>query len=124
MNEIQEKALNVALNKISGKWDEIKLNDLINEIKINDLDLIKYTGFMEDEVKDLKIFQDNDFKRPEFTDILEKFNIDKGKCEKNENWFYVEFYDNDKLFKDLSKKIKFKGKSEHEMDPDFFKKLL
>jgi len=123
LEDIKEKALNLALNKISGSWDELKLSDLINQIKIQDLDLIQITGFDDIEIQDLAMFQD-DFKRPEFTDILEKYNIKKGVSNKNENWFYVEFYENDKLFENISKKIKFKGKSMHEVDPDFFKSLL
>jgi hypothetical protein len=123
LEDAQEKALNVALNKISGEWDEIKLSNLINQIKIEDLDLINVTGFTQDELQDLSMFN-GDFKRPEFTDILEKYNIDKGKCKKNENWFYVEFYDDNKLFNALSSKVKFKGKSIHEIDANFFKDLL
>lgn len=44
----QEKALNLALNKIKGKWDEEKLTAVIIELKGSPL--IPATGFREDEV--------------------------------------------------------------------------
>ena len=41
----KEKALNVALNKISGEWDFTKLTSLLKEIKINNEDDFLLTGF-------------------------------------------------------------------------------
>lgn len=45
----KEKALNVALNKISGRWDEEKLAALLRDINLD----VSLTGFDEDEVEDL-----------------------------------------------------------------------
>lgn len=45
----KEKALNVALNKISGRWDEEKLAVLLKDIESE----ISLTGFDNDEVNDL-----------------------------------------------------------------------
>lgn len=45
----KEKALNVALNKISGRWDEEKLAVLLKNIDSD----VALTGFDDDEVKDL-----------------------------------------------------------------------
>lgn len=45
----QEKTLNVALNKISGDWDEEKLNELLEEIEELTGD-ISLTGFDIDEI--------------------------------------------------------------------------
>lgn len=39
----KEKALNVALNKIAGEWDDAKLLDLLQEIKLDGL--LDVTGF-------------------------------------------------------------------------------
>lgn len=51
LNDTDEKALNIALNKISGDWDAEKLEDLIREIKLDtDFDL-ELTGFSLDEVE-------------------------------------------------------------------------
>lgn len=43
-DEIHEKALNLALNKISGQWDTNKLQPLLEEITLTDLD-VELTGF-------------------------------------------------------------------------------
>ena len=44
LNENDEKALNIAMNKINGEWDEQMLADLITDLKEADYDL-DYTGF-------------------------------------------------------------------------------
>lgn len=44
IDETKEKALNIALNKISGDWDHIKLEDLMAELEELDFDL-SLTGF-------------------------------------------------------------------------------
>ena len=50
LDEAHEKALNVALNKISGNWDAEKLEDLLRDINLNtDLD-VEFTGFDTDEL--------------------------------------------------------------------------
>ncbi|WJE28965.1 ParB N-terminal domain-containing protein [Bacillus altitudinis] len=52
LNDQDEKALNVALNKISGHWDETKLEKLLTELKDNNLDL-ETIGFSEEEYEEL-----------------------------------------------------------------------
>lgn len=47
-----EKALNIALNKISGEWDTLKLKDLLVELDLGDYD-ISLTGFDNQELEDL-----------------------------------------------------------------------
>ena len=50
LDDAHEKALNVALNKISGNWDAEKLEDLLRDINLNtDLD-VEFTGFDNDEL--------------------------------------------------------------------------
>lgn len=46
----KEKALNVALNKISGQWNEDKLALLLKELDAENLDL---SGFAEEEIQDV-----------------------------------------------------------------------
>ena len=51
LNDTDEKALNIALNKISGDWDAEKLEDLIREISLDtDFD-VELTGFTLEEVE-------------------------------------------------------------------------
>lgn len=49
IDKTKEKALNVALNKISGEWDMQKLGSLLNELKTDNFDL-DITGFDPDEL--------------------------------------------------------------------------
>lgn len=44
LDKDNEKALNIALNKITGEWDEIKLKNLLLELDLNEYDL-QNTGF-------------------------------------------------------------------------------
>ena len=66
MSEEKEKALNVALNKISGEWDNDKLSLLISDLQLMDFD-VSLTGFDAQELDALfkdtqrKGVQDDDF---------------------------------------------------------------
>ena len=53
----EEKALNIALNKIQGEWNNEKLEDLFNDLSIEGVDLT-LTGFDKLEIKNL--FKDVD----------------------------------------------------------------
>ena len=70
LDEDREKALNIALNKISGEWDMNALADLLEELKRTDLDLA-LTGFDADEVDEL-------FRKMQTTDEVKEddFNVD------------------------------------------------
>ena len=50
--EAKEKALNIALNKISGDWDKNKLSLLIADLQGEDFD-VSLTGFDPAEIDDL-----------------------------------------------------------------------
>ena len=52
LDKQNEKALNIALNKISGEWDEVKLKDLLLDLDIADFD-ISLTGFDRKELEEL-----------------------------------------------------------------------
>ena len=64
LNKNKEKALNIALNKISGDWDNSKLEELLAELKETNIDL-DITGFSFDEVdnilKDITGSKEDDF---------------------------------------------------------------
>ena len=67
MSEEKEKALNIALNKISGNWDDEKLKELLSELNSDELML---TGFNEDEIDSLM----NDIDIDEFFEEQEESN--------------------------------------------------
>jgi ParB-like chromosome segregation protein Spo0J len=52
LDEQKEKALNIALNKISGDWDKDKLALLITDLNASDFD-VSLTGFDPGELDDL-----------------------------------------------------------------------
>lgn len=64
LDKTNEKALNIALNKIQGDWDEEKLEALLQELKLEDFDT-NLTGFDFDEVdeilKDVNGSKEDDF---------------------------------------------------------------
>lgn len=66
IDKVREKALNIALNKITGAWDDSLLADLLKDIESNDFDLGK-TGFEPPEIEELfsqvhdKNVKDDDF---------------------------------------------------------------
>lgn len=78
LSEEKEKALNIALNKISGEWDKEKLSLLIADLQGADFD-VSLTGFEPAEIDDLfkasvkdKIHDDNfdvdaELKKPAIT---------------------------------------------------------
>jgi len=51
LSENEERALNVALNRISGEWDWGKLSAMLKEL--DDPELLKATGFAEHELEPL-----------------------------------------------------------------------
>ena len=52
VDKVREKALNIALNKITGAWDENLLADLLQDIQDSDFDL-GFTGFEPPEIETL-----------------------------------------------------------------------
>ncbi len=70
IDKVKEKALNVALNKISGEWQMDKLKDLLQELE-NEIDL-GITGFDDEEIKELLARMDTE----EATD--DDFDVDEA----------------------------------------------
>ena len=78
MDEEKEKALNIALNKISGEWDKDKLALLITDLQATDFD-VSLTGFdpaeiddlfkdsVKDGIQDDAFDVDEELKKPSFT---------------------------------------------------------
>lgn len=54
LDKNSEKALNIALNKITGEWDEEKLYDLLQDLDLNGYDF-SLTGFTRSELEDLQV---------------------------------------------------------------------
>ena len=69
---LKEKALNIALNKISGEWDENKLASLIADLDAGAFD-VSLTGFEATEVEELM----NKFYSKDA--VQDEFDVDKAK---------------------------------------------
>ena len=70
VDKVREKALNIALNKITGAWDENLLADLLKDIQDSDFDLGK-TGFEPPEIETL-------FNKVHTKDVKEdEFDVDE-----------------------------------------------
>lgn len=90
IEEDKEKALNVALNKISGAWDEDKLMSLITDLEGSDFD-VSLTGFDVAELDELfkdsltDGIEDDDFdveeelKQPTFSKLGDVWQLGKHK---------------------------------------------
>jgi len=72
LSKSKEKALNLALNKITGDWDRTKLEKILREIESVDF---AFTGFSEDELA--KIIDDINIETPEYDiapRLMEEYN--------------------------------------------------
>jgi DNA modification methylase len=75
LNKKEEKKLNLAMNKITGQWDENKLTELLKDLN-NDYDSI---GFDTEEINNLLAEAENVLKNKNITKEKkeEKFDVDK-----------------------------------------------
>ena len=75
LDKNKEKALNLALNKISGEWDNDKLEQILAELKETDIDM-NITGFSNDEIdnilKDVLGSKEDDFDIEEALNEIEE----------------------------------------------------
>ena len=123
IDKTKEKALNIALNKITGTWDELKLKNLFLDLEGFDL---KLTGFADSELKkyfDLKIESsgevakdtDNGIQSGQLYLIEGKHKLLCGDCTKKDN---VSFLFNgkkvDALVTDPPYGVDYGGKVEHQ----------
>jgi len=86
MSEDKEKALNIALNKISGAWDQEKLALLITDLQGTDFD-VSLTGFdpaelddlfkdsLKDGIKDDDFDVDSELKKPAITKLGDTWRL-------------------------------------------------
>ena len=75
LDETAEKQLNIAMNKVTGEWDEVKLKELLDGLG----DAAPETGFDLYEIEGLEnnvdALVDGDFLDSELKSIEETFNI-------------------------------------------------
>lgn len=112
LDEKQEKKLNLALNKITGFWDNEKLKELFDDLELSEEELFA-TGFDKYELENLNTDFISDLLEDDFSSVgkeLDKFavtfNIDIAYKEKFEAYFKV--YGKDELIKVLIDSVEVK----------------
>lgn len=131
----------LADNRIAEKsnWNNAKLEINFKTLKKKRWNT-KLTGFKDTSSEKLKLAAkprrglstpggENEFpdgyKKPEFDDLVDKFKDEKGKSDKNEQWFYVEFYKDPDKFKELQELLSpYIVEGKHELDGDWFYNLI
>lgn len=102
MQEAQEKAFNIALNKISGSWDDEKLRELLADIEANvDMGAI---GFDKEEFESLVNAESNNF-------INELLNDDFISISYDKKYFAVTFTFQSELKERFDRYFKENGKA-------------
>ena len=86
VDKTREKALNIALNKITGAWDDDLLAALLGELKAEDFDL-SFTGFepvdlekllgTKDEAKEDGFDVESELKQPAFSKLGDIWHLGK-----------------------------------------------
>ncbi|MDW3783643.1 ParB N-terminal domain-containing protein [Staphylococcus saprophyticus] len=81
MDEQNEMALNIALNKVEGEWDRAKLKQVLDELEE---DKLSFTGFDDDEISsimndiDINDFFEEEEKQPERNDDEQDSKLDRS----------------------------------------------
>ena len=83
-DEDHEKALNLALNKISGDWEYEKLNTVLDDLSSDGFD-VDLTGFSNLEVTEIQLggnieYEQESFEDEDIEDIYEEPEKDKYQC--------------------------------------------
>lgn len=81
----KEKAMNIALNKISGEWDMEKLIEITDELKLNEFVDVDLTGFEEAELDEIKlksglVYKEDDFSEEDIESMYEEPKTKKIIC--------------------------------------------
>src|SRR5699024_12538915 len=86
VDKTREKALNIALNKITGAWDDDLLAALLGELKAEDFDL-SFTGFepvdlekllgTKDEARETGFDVESELMQPAFSNLSDSWHRGK-----------------------------------------------
>jgi len=129
-----KKLLTISMNNIRGENDFDKFQAVLKDIadNIDTESISKLTGietnYIESITTDMEKFK-RGMEGDDFDDILKNFDTGKGQGkagEKNENWFYVEFYKDDKKYNEMMFFLKdhLLGSSKHQLDSKKFYEMV
>lgn len=119
----EEREENVAMNN-RGSPDLGRFAALYSEIRLEGGDF-STSGLNEIELQDIASIVTDQFKRPQFSHLIDEFEkAGQGKSDKNQNWFYVEFYKDSETFKKLAELLQDCMKGKHEIDGKIFEGMV
>lgn len=133
-DEVTATAYALADNRTGelATWNYDKLVKSMSDLHKSGFELLKL-GWEENETRMMMQLDSSAFKD------MQRLNVDatlnnsvvrelgegkKGDCDKNERWFYVEFYKDEEAFNRLFDKLKPYMRTEHEISSDFFAKMV
>jgi len=101
-------------------WDEQAFAALLEELAESGDGTLALDS---DDIEEMRKF--HEFLQPEFSGIVEEFEgAQRGGAEGNEQWFYVEFYKDEELFKGLTALLRPYLTGAHELDGAFFERAI
>lgn len=122
-SEAQEWADMLADNRLAelAEIDRTVLKDLIGEMDTGAVDM-ELTGYTDQAIEGLMT---EVAPRPDQQSLIDDFTPpDTGKAKGDGNWFYVEFYGQDKLFTELKALIEANLETGHVLNNEWFAKLV
>lgn len=122
-SEAQEWADMLADNRIAelAEIDRTVLKDLIEELDTGAVD-IELTGYNDQAIEDLMTAVPP---RPDNQSLIDEFTPpDIGNAKGDGNWFYVEFYGQDKVFAELKALIEEHLETGHVLNNEWFANLV
>lgn len=129
----EDRALRIVLadNRASdlAAYNQADLVDTLREMCTAGADIeaaLAGTGFDGDALDALiaGLSETPSATRPDFGALIDQFRHQDGKTNKDEHWFYVEYYGEPEAFEKLTRLVKLKGKSAHELDSSWFAVLV
>ena len=120
----EAKAYSLVDNRLTetGGWNEVDLGKVLNELKQEtDIANLGWTDQNLDYLLGLATLSAGDFVRPTFEELA-KENTPSELAKENNQWFYVEFYQDSERFQELLELLGpyLRGNSKHEITGDIF----
>jgi hypothetical protein len=126
LTEEEEMAVLATLDPIAAMavTDLEQYTDLVAQIDVEDERVADIMKAMEQ--RDIQAVS-GAFERPDFSGVVEEFGETRKLSDKvNEQWFYVEFYQDETRYTEVMALLEpyFAGQSKHVLDPDFFYNMV
>jgi len=104
--------------------DGAMMADMINFVDESEIPVARL-GMDEDQMLDYIHGPTDDPTRPVFDNIIDQFaEENRGKSDKDEKWFYIEYYQDGERFEEITKLIGDGMKTAHEIDREVFYELI